>query len=212
MILAGGVIVHFGAKEHFRPPDRSGKAKLGSYRELFATAGFLTVVLVLFQVQFATVAPRPVFPFLVQQLAHATEKEASRVTGNLFCVVGLADMLSAWYLGQLADRWGQKRMLVLCTLLAGLFSLPFVLAQSIGQLYVLRFIFGLAVGGVMPSLFAIIRRITPEQDIGKAFGVIGFISCAAFFFGPLGGGYVAVLRGSPAFPITPRRSSCAEWF
>jgi MFS family permease len=52
----------------------------------------------------------------------------------------------------------------------------------------------------MPSLYAIIRRITPERDIGKAFGVTAFIAGAAFCLGPLGGGYLALLMGKPGEP------------
>jgi DHA1 family multidrug resistance protein-like MFS transporter len=115
-------------------------------------------------------------------------------------VVGFADMISAWYLGRMADQWGHKRMLVACALLAGLISLPFYFATAILHLYILRFAFGLAIGGLLPSLYAIIRRITPERDIGKAFGVTAFIIGFAFFIGPLGGGYLSVLMGKPGKP------------
>jgi len=57
-----------------------------------------------------------------------------------------------------------------------------------------------AIGGVMPSLYAIIRRITPEQDIGKAFGLTAFIGSAAWCIGPLAGGYISLLTGKPGKP------------
>jgi DHA1 family multidrug resistance protein-like MFS transporter len=200
LIGAGGLIVHYGVKETFTPAVRGETAKTGNYRGLFSIGGFLTLMLVLFLINFATVAPAPVFPYFVKELSGKPYDEAAAVTGQIMFVVGFADMTSAWYLGQMADQWGHKRMLVICTLLSGIFSLPFYFARTITHLYILRFVFGLAIGGVMPSLYAIICRITPERDIGKAFGVIAFIGSAAFCFGPLGGGYLSLLMGTPEKP------------
>jgi DHA1 family multidrug resistance protein-like MFS transporter len=200
MIFAGALIVQYGVKETFTPAAREENAKAGTYRDLFSVGGFLTLMLVLFLINFATVAPAPVFPYFVKELSGKPYDEAAAVTGQIMFVVGFADMTSAWFLGRTADRWGHKRMLVLCTLLAGILSLPFYFAKSIAHLYILRIIFGLAIGGVMPSLYAITRRITPERDIGKAFGVTAFISSAAFCFGPLGGGYLSLLTGKPDKP------------
>jgi DHA1 family multidrug resistance protein-like MFS transporter len=200
LIFAGALICHLGVKETFTPPVRGEKVKTGTYRDLFSAGGFLTAILVLFLINFATIAPAPVFPYFVQELSGKPYDEAADVTGKIMCVVGFADMISAWYLGRLADQWGHKRMLVLCTLLAGLLSLPFYFARTITHLYILRFVFGLAVGGVLPSLYAIIHRITPERDIGKAFGVTAFIAGAAFCLGPLSGGYIALLAGKPGEP------------
>ncbi len=200
LIGAGGLIVHYGVKETFTPAARGETVKTGTYRGLFSIAGFLTLMLVLFLINFATVAPAPVFPYFVKELSGKPYDEAAAVTGQIMFVVGFADMTSAWYLGQMADQWGHKRMLVVCTLLSGILSLPFYFARTITHLYVLRIIFGLAIGGVMPSLYAIIRRITPERDIGKTFGVIAFIGSAAFCFGPLGGGYLSLLMGTADKP------------
>jgi len=200
LIGAGALIVHYGVKETFTPAVRGETAKTGTYRDLFSIGGFLTLMLVLFLINFGTVAPAPVFPYFVKELSGKPYDEAAAVTGQIMFVVGFADMTSAWYLGQLADQWGHKRMLVVCTLLSGILSLPFYFARTITHLYILRIIFGLAIGGVMPSLYAIIRRITPERDIGKAFGVIAFIGSAAFCFGPLGGGYLSILMGTPEKP------------
>ncbi len=200
LIFVGALIVHFGVKETFTPAARGENANTGTYRSLFSVGGFLTLLLVLFLINFGTFAPAPVFPYFVQELSGKPYDEAAAVTGQIMFVVGFADMASAWYLGHLADQWGHKRMLVLCTLLAGILSLPFYFAKTITHLYVLRIIFGLAIGGVMPSLYALIRRVTPERDIGKAFGVTAFIAGAAFCFGPLGGGYLSLLMGTPAKP------------
>jgi DHA1 family multidrug resistance protein-like MFS transporter len=200
MIFAAALIVHFGTEEHFTPLVPGKKVKTGTYGSLFAVGGFLTAILVLFLVNFGTFAPAPVFTYYVKELSGASDDRAAAVSGQIMFVVGFADMISAWYLGKLADQWGHKRMLVLCALLGGIFSLPFYFAKTITHLYILRFVFGLAVGGVMPSLYAIIRRITPQEDIGKAFGVTAFIGGAAFCLGPLSGGYIALLAGPPGKP------------
>jgi DHA1 family multidrug resistance protein-like MFS transporter len=200
MILAGALIVQFGVKETFTPPTSAEKVKTGTYRDLFSIGGYLTLILVLFLINFGTIAPAPVFPYFVQELSGKPYDQAAAVAGQIMFVVGFADMASAWFLGHLADQWGHKRMLVLCTLMAGIFSLPYYFVKSIPQLYLLRMIFGLAAGGVMPSLYAIIRRITPERDMGKAFGITAFIANAAFCFGPLAGGYISLLTGKPDKP------------
>ena len=56
-------------------------------------------------------------------------------------------------------------VILACTLLAGVFSLPFYFAKTIPHLYVLRIVFGLATGGILPSLYAIIRRINRQHGV-----------------------------------------------
>jgi len=191
LILFAGILVKIYAEEEFLPISRAEKKKAGGYAELFGVAGFAIAVLAIFQIHFANSAPNPIFPQFVRKLTDTTILQATPITGKIESITGMVACLGTWFFGRLSDRWGHKRMLVTSAFCASALAFPQPLAQNIGQLYLLRILFGLAMAGMLPSANAIIREITPERHIGRAFGTTASMAGMAFFLGPLIGGYLA---------------------
>ena len=60
-------------------------------------------------------------------------------------------MLGALSSGPLADRFGRKVVVLTSTLVFAIFALATTLVHSIEQLWMLRFLTGIGVGGLMPN-------------------------------------------------------------
>ena len=72
-------------------------------------------------------------------------------------------MIGAMLLGTLSDRFGRKKMIVLCIVLFSGFTALNGFAQTPLQFGVMRFIAGLGIGGVMPIVVALMRGYGPRR-------------------------------------------------
>lgn len=194
LLLAGGLLMHFCAEEEFRPPAPAERGGRGTFAEVLAVSGFLAAVFALFTIQLANTAPSPVFPLFVEQI-QGTREKIKLVTGAVVSVGGFAAAFSAVLFGRFSDSWGHKRVLVATSLFAGIVSVLHAFVRSIWQLVGLRTLLGLGAAGMMPAANAIIRDITHEKNLGKAFGVTSCLSCLGMALGPLAGSALAGYLG-----------------
>jgi len=194
VLALGAVVVKFGVVENFTRHSAAEKHRRGSFRQVFTATGFLVAALVIFQIQFANMVRQPVFVLFVEEL-YGPGADVAKFVGRLLCIAGLVAAVFAGVFGRYGDTWGQKRMLVFCTALAGLAVLPQALAQNVWQLAGLQVVFGLAVAGMMPSVNAIVTSTMSPQNLGKAFGVTSSMRCMGLALGPMTGGYLAGLTG-----------------
>ena len=72
-------------------------------------------------------------------------------------------IFGAALLGMAADRVGRKRMLVVCTLCFGVFTLLCTFITSAWQLSLFRFIGGIAMGGAIPTAIALGAEYSPTR-------------------------------------------------
>jgi MFS transporter, AAHS family, 4-hydroxybenzoate transporter len=79
-------------------------------------------------------------------------------------LVGL--MLGALIFGPVADRFGRKPVIVVCTLFYGVITLATAKADSGQSLAILRFLAGLGFGGVMPNAIALTAEYSPHRRRG----------------------------------------------
>lgn len=84
--------------------------------------------------------------------------------GVVFGAGLLGAMLGAIGLSPIADRWlGRKAMAVGAMAAAGLLTLATPLARDLSVLLVIRFAAGVALGGALPSIFALVGEFTPKR-------------------------------------------------
>ncbi|MGX6510949.1 MFS transporter [Rhodococcus sp. SJ-2] len=65
--------------------------------------------------------------------------------------------------GPLADRYGRRRIIIVCTVIFAVFTLATALVTSMTALIVLRVIAGLGLGGVTPNLVAMVSEYSPAR-------------------------------------------------
>jgi DHA1 family multidrug resistance protein-like MFS transporter len=189
-LLAAGSLIKFGTVE--KRPDAGPREpfRFSSYGEIFALAGFAVVLVAMFLTTFSQALATPLFPLFVAALRNTAEGAAS-ITGLLLSIGAAAGVIATGVAGKLADRWGHKRMLMLCAGSAAVVLFLIGLAQNLWHLAVLKALLGVATAGIQPSAGALLRSIVPERHIGKSFGIMQSVRATGMALGPLAGGYIA---------------------
>ncbi|MBL8552157.1 MAG: MFS transporter [Hyphomonadaceae bacterium] len=113
------------------------------------------------------------------------ETPAAMTIVFLFQQIGLA--IGAFLATPLADRYGRKRMLIVCMLIFGLLTLAAALATSLLQLAVLRGFAGVFLSGGLPMAISLVAEATPK----KRRGMFIALSFAAYSTGSAAGGAIA---------------------
>jgi predicted MFS family arabinose efflux permease len=98
----------------------------------------------------------PLLPLIAGDLAISPA-----LTGLGVAVFALTYMITAPLLGDLADRVGRRRMLILCLYAFAVANLLTAGATSLGWLLAARLCAGAATAGVSPSVYALVTGITP---------------------------------------------------
>ena len=75
----------------------------------------------------------------------------------------LGMMFGAMFLGNMGDRFGRKRVIVVGTILYACTALLCLLASNPPQLGMIRFFTGLGLGGVLPNVIALAAEISPSR-------------------------------------------------
>lgn len=171
---------------------RSGQS--GTSPRGFAIAGILPLFLVLLLVQFATRAVQPVVTLFVRDLTHASGNIAT-LAGAAFSITGLADLVASPFLGKRSDVLGYRRVLLVSLAGAALCTIPQSFVQSYWQFLLARFSTGVFVGGLLPTANALIGRMVPAANRGRAYGVTASATFLGSFLGPFAGGSVAAAFG-----------------
>jgi DHA1 family multidrug resistance protein-like MFS transporter len=190
MLLAGGFLVLMGAKEKFARPSAASLKRSGSMRTLFALPGFIAVMAVIFLFHFSIQIAIPVLPLFIEEVGNLKTGLAS-TTGLMFAVTGATASISAVLVGYLSDRIGYKRVLVVNLLITGLLWAVHALARSIPQLLVIRVVFGFAAGGNLPTINALLGKLTTKETYGQAYGLMASMTSLGMTLGPLAGGFMA---------------------
>jgi len=86
-----------------------------------------------------------------------------RALGLTFSLGLAATFVGAPLLGWIADRYGRKPAIVTSALLVSLTSLATMAASNLVQLAVLRFITGIGIGGLMPTIIALNAEYAPKR-------------------------------------------------
>ena len=72
--------------------------------------------------------------------------------------------------GILATRWSAKRFIGIMILVWGVFAILEGLVQNVTQLIVVRFLLGVAEGGVWPAMLVLLSRWFPAGERARAYG------------------------------------------
>ncbi len=201
MLLLSGVLVMVGVKEEFQPKPVTGNPSsgiLGKWIDLLITPGLGVAYGIRFMSQLGRMMIVPITPLFVQELMGGTEG-VNTVTGLVTGVYAGMLTLSSFYLGRLGDRVGHRRVVLISTLLVALLYLPQSLVTQSWQLLALLAFVGAAMGGVLPSVSALMAGYSSAGEAGMVYGLDNSVRAAARSIAPLIGSFVALrfgLRGT----------------
>src|SRR5690625_2360871 len=110
-------------------------------------------------------------------------------------------MAKRW--GSLGDRIGYSKIIIVLLLAAGILYFPGAFVTNIWQLIGLRFLLGIAIGGIIPVRLAYIRQNAPLSMQGEVLGYNTSLRFLGNIIGPALGGILAGLFGlSSVFFVT----------
>jgi MFS transporter, AAHS family, 4-hydroxybenzoate transporter len=113
--------------------------------------------------------------------------------GTIFSSSLIGLMIAAMASGPIADRWGRKWPVIVSVFSFSLFSLLTAHVSSFRELWILRFVTGLGLGGAMPNVVALASEYVPRRLMPIAVPIV-------FIGMPLGG----TLSGLASAAIIPR--------
>ena len=194
--LAGGVIfVAFLATCFLIKEDRSSvarparrRARRGAWAMIPDRRPVIAMLVTAALLMLANMSIEPIITVYVGQLTHSGD--VALISGVVMAASALGSILAAPRLGRLADRVGAWTVIVGCLLATALLLIPQAFVASAWQLVALRFLMGISLAGLLPSINALLRHSVPDAVVGTILGYATSAQFAGQVVGPLVGGFV----------------------
>jgi DHA1 family multidrug resistance protein-like MFS transporter len=178
------------------PEESKAPGFFSNFRFVFASPTLVTIFVAGMIAQTALMAIQPVLSLFVEKLWGKTEN-LSTLAGGIFAITGLASLLAAPFWGRRSDKVGYKKTLSFNLLWAGITCAPQAFVQQVSQLFIIRFVHGLFIGGVLPALNTLTTLNSPEDRRGGVMGIIRSGFLIGNVAGPILGGYLGASLGIP---------------
>ncbi|PLR85326.1 MFS transporter [Bacillus sp. V33-4] len=204
VIALATVLVAVGIKEKRREKAADyGKSfsRKDVVSHIFHNRVLLTIMILSLLVNTANFSIQPLLALYVNQLNHSSN--IAFLAGLAFSATGFGDLLFTRSWGKLGDSAGHDRVLMILLVLSALLFIPQGLVESLWQLILCRFLFGVAIGGVIPCITAYIRQMAPLAMQGEILGYNVSFQFMGNVIGPAMGGLLSGLFGiSTVFFVT----------
>ncbi|MGF6416249.1 MFS transporter [Paraburkholderia sp. MM5482-R1] len=137
------------------------------------------------------VANMSIEPIITVYVAQLTKPQSvTMVAGFVMSGAALGSVISSSRLGKFADRAGHWNVIVGCLAVSAVLLVPQAFVTASWQLIVLRFLMGMALGGLLPCIASVIRHNVPASVTGAILGYSVSSQYAGQVAGPLLGGFV----------------------
>jgi MFS transporter, DHA1 family, tetracycline resistance protein len=134
----------------------------------------------------------PVMPSLLEQITGGSLAQAAVWGGALSASFAIMQFLFGPIVGSLSDRYGRRPVLLISVGVMALGYLVMATANSIWLLLIARLVTGIT-AATNSTAAAYIADITPPDQRGARFGLIGACFGIGFVLGPLIGGLLALI-------------------
>lgn len=194
LLLAAFILTLLFVQESFVRGDKQALR----FKEVWSSVPEKNLTITLFVSFFVlTVALYTVEPVITVYVNHLSRSGShiALIAGLTFSASGLANIIAAPRLGRLSDRIGAHRVMLAALITAGLIFIPQAFVQNPWQLMGLRFVLGLAAGGLIPSVNILVKKITPSSITGRVFGLNMSAGYLGIFGGSVLGGQIAAWFG-----------------
>ncbi|MFD1778813.1 MFS transporter [Fredinandcohnia salidurans] len=204
VILGAVVLVAVGIKE-VRANETSTTAKKYTRKEvlihILKHPVLLTIMLISTLIQVANFSIQPLLALYVTHLTDSSN--IVFLAGMAFSATGFGNLLFTRQWGKSGDRIGHEKILTILLLASAIMFIPQGLVTELWQLVVCRFLFGMAVGGLIPCMTAYIRQVAPLSMQGEVQGYNVSFRFLGNVIGPISGGILSGFFGiSTVFFVT----------
>jgi MFS family permease len=113
------------------------------------------------------------------------DSAAQGLAGGIFFIGYLVLQIPG---GHLAERWSAKKFVGIMVLIWGVFAIASGLVQNFAELLIVRFLLGVAEGGIWPAILVLISHWFPARERARAYGFwMMNIAIASIITAPLSG-------------------------
>ena len=188
--------VWFGVHEEFVRPTKSGSGRsvTAGLVALIRSPALLALFFVLLMAQFGVRTVQPIVTLYVKEMVGNLPNVAT-LAGIAFSITGVANIISAPFLGNRSDQIGYRRVLLIALLGATLTTLPQAFTHNYWVFTAERFAVGLFIGGLLPTANALVGRLVPRSERGTVYGMTSSAMFLGNSLGPLFGGFLAAGLG-----------------
>lgn len=196
-LFLSALIVAFGIKEIQLKVTNIKDTKVYSSKEVLQhiinKPVLLIVMLIAVFIQIAHFSIQPILSLYVAEINGL--ENIALMSGLTFSIAGLGNLFMAKRWGALGDKIGHIKILIFLLFLAGISYFPGAFVTNIWQLIALRFLLGLAIGGMIPVRVAYIRQQAPLSMQGEVLGYNSSLRFLGNLIGPALGGVLSGFFG-----------------
>jgi DHA1 family multidrug resistance protein-like MFS transporter len=195
-IFASLGLVWFLVHEEFSRPAKGsgGRSITAGLIALARSPTLLALFFVLLMAQFGVRTVQPIVTLYVKEMVGDLPNVAT-LAGIAFSITGVANVISAPFLGNRSDQMGYRRVLLICLLGSTLTTLPQAFTHNYWIFTAERFAVGLFIGGLLPTANALVGRLVARSDRGTIYGMTSSAMFMGNSLGPLIGGFLAAGLG-----------------
>lgn len=192
VLLLATLVITFTVKENFVPPEKKERSSLREdFQMIFSSKELPALFFVTVMIQFALFSIIPVLPIYISHLLGSEGAKVALWAGIVQACMGVANVFASPQLGRLGDRYGSQKVLLFSLLAAAIIFIPQGFVHTVWQLIALRFLLGLSLGGLLPSVNALLRRATPVHMVSRVYGYNNSFVSIGSMLGPMIGGFLA---------------------
>jgi MFS transporter, DHA1 family, multidrug resistance protein len=201
LLLIGGLITLFFARENFRPPKAGERTSLKDMLNLAFSRKVFPLLLVIAALNLGPQTVSPVLALLIGEVSKGAS--AASAAGTAMALSGIITAFSALVAGRISGKVTIRKILVVCCLGTSLFYLPPIWASTVAQLIVAIGLTGLFAGGIITASNSLVGLSVPVSLQGIAYGLSQSANALGTGLGPFIGGGLAPLIGlRPIFAVT----------
>ena len=167
---------------HVRTAPREGWSAIPDKRPVVAMLATGALLMI------ANMSIEPIITIYVAQLVDAAR--VTVVSGIVMSAAAFGSILSASRLGKFADRVGHLPVITAALAVSAVLLIPQAYVTTSWQLVGLRFLMGVALGGLLPCITSVIRHNVPDGSIGRTLGLATSCQFSGQVLGPVLGGFV----------------------
>jgi len=195
LLFLSGLTVTLWVKEPGRNPDpaglpakAAGKSKkpgiLRTWQGILRCKGIPATFTLSFLNNLCRNMLTPVVPLFIPLLMPGSTL-INTFTGLVAGIASATTTLSSVYLGRLGDRVGQQRILVISLICSGILYGSQSLVTSGWHLLILQALTGIALGGLIPAISALLAKLSEPGTEGAVYGLENSIGSGARSLAPI---------------------------
>lgn len=197
LLFISGLLVLFGVKEDFKPGgnnERKTSSFVKDWKNILTASGVSVVYGLRFISQMGRNIIAPVTPLFIYSLLGGSGP-VNTITGLVTGVYAASTTLSTAYLGRLGDRIGHRKLLITSLGITAVLYFPQAAATAAWQLVVLQAMVGVAAGGILPAISALLARFTRPGEEGAVYGLDNSVGSGGRAVAPLIGSAIGAEFG-----------------